>query len=522
MMGGTVLADQPLHQRIDALVEAAAENLPRAELADDAEFFRRVNLDFAGVIPAAEEVRSFLADPSPDKRGRVVDGLLNGSRYAQRMRELFHIHLMERRGENDLWLEWLEESFADNKPWDQMVREIIRADFRDEKNRGAAFFHTRRLEKVGQNPTDYPGLTRDVGRLFLGMDLQCAECHNHREIDDYNQVDFQGLFAAFSNLNLLRTEYPAVEEKLIKTKLEYASVFTGKPREVAPRVPGLEEIAIPVFEKGEEYLQVPDRKTKTPGVPKFSPLENFAEQIPRSPTFATNIVNRLWFLMMGRGLVHPLDQVHSDNPPSHPKILELLAKEFVSHDYDIRWLLRELAMTETYQLSSRLPADVDSLPAEKFRVAVQRRMSAEQLLWSALRATGNSPDEVPLENVDAEDDDDEDFIGLSERFHEALANDPKDPEHDFAPSLKGALFMMNDEQVLGLLDAGEGSIVPRLSAQPDNEKVVEQLFLQIFSRLPDTAEKREMMEDLSRGERRQAIRDLAWAMLTSTEFVVNH
>ncbi len=354
------------------------------------------------------------------------------------------------------------------------------------------------------------------------MDLQCAECHNHRLIDDYNQVDFQGLFAAFSNLTLLREEYPAVEEKLMKVKLDYASVFTGKPRQVAPRVPGFDEVEIALYEKGEEYFQVPDRKTKTPGVPKFSPLENFAEQIPQSPTFSMNIVNRLWFLMMGRGLVHPLDQLHSENPPSHPRVLDLLAKEFVAHEYDIRWLLRELALTETYQLSSRLPEAVDSLPAEKFRVAVQRRVSAEQLLWSALRATGNSPDQVPLETIKAEDDDGEDFIGLRERFQEALANESKEPEHDFAPSLKGALFMMNDEEVLKILDAGQGSIVPRLATEPSNEKVTEQLFLQIFSRLPDAVEKKETVDFLAGADRRQAIKDLAWAMLTSTEFVVNH
>ena len=525
-MGGALQANEPLHQRIDALVEGAADGLARAEPAEGAEFFRRVHLDFAGVIPKAEEVRAFLADASADKRQRVIEKLLRGPRYAQRMREVFHVHLMERRGDNDLWQEWLELSFAENKPWNQMAREIIRADLRDDGNRGAAYFYTRRLEKSGQNPTDYPGLTRDVGRLFLGMDLQCAECHNHRLIDDYNQVDFQGLFAAFSNLTLLREEYPAVEEKLMKAKLEYASVFTGKPRQVGPRVPGLDELEIALHAKGEEYFQVPDRKTKTPGVPKFSPLENFAEQIPQSPTFSVNIVNRLWFVMMGRGLVHPLDQLHSENPPSHPQVLDLLAKEFVAHEYDIRWLLGELALTETYQLSSRLPEGVDSLPAEKFRVAVQRRMSAEQLLWSSLRATGNSPDDVPLESVEAEDDDDEDFIGLRERFQQALANDPKDPEHDFAPSLKGALFMMNDEEVLKLLDTDQGSVVPRLAAEPSNEKAAEDLFLQIFSRVPDVGERKETLDFLANAaegdERRQTIKDLVWAMLTSTEFAVNH
>ena len=135
-----------VHDKIDALIDAANSKVeqPVAGLADDAEFFRRVNLDFAGVIPTVGETQSFLADKSPDKRVKAIDRLLGDTKtYARRMREAFHVHLMERRGENELWQSWLENSFAENKPWDQMTREIIRADFRDEPNRGAAFFLKR-------------------------------------------------------------------------------------------------------------------------------------------------------------------------------------------------------------------------------------------------------------------------------------------------------------------------------------------------------------------------------------------
>lgn len=518
-------AAEPLHQKIDASIEAAAEGEAFAEQADDAEFFRRVNLDFAGIIPTADEVRTFLADETPGKRERTIESLLNGPRYAKRMTEAFHVHLMERRGDDKLWLAWLEKSFAENKPWDQMAREIIRSDFRDEPNRGAAFFMAKRLEKYGQNPTDYPGLTRDVGRLFVGMDLQCAECHNHRLIKDYDQVDFQGLFAALSNIKLLREEYPAVEEGLLAKPLEYASVFTQKPRLTGPKVPGLDEVKIPEFAKGEEWEQAPDRATKTPGVPKFSPLTQFAEQIPQSPNFSKNIVNRIWFLLMGRGLVEPMDQFHSANPPSHPELLDLLAAEFTAHEYDFKWLLRELALTKTYQRSSQLPEGVDNSPEEKFLVGVQKRISAEALLWSTLRATGNRPEDVPLENIEAENDDGEDFIGLEERFHDALANEAREPEREFSPSLKSALFMMNDAEIQKLLEANEQSLVPKLAASGENEEqLAESIFLQILGRLPSEAEKAEVAGYLKEqsGDRRGAIHDLAWAMLTSTEFVVNH
>ena len=525
---GTVMSAQAggsLHSEIDRLIEASAGEHPVAGQADDAEFFRRVNLDLAGVIPTADEVRKFLADSSADKRERAIDALLDGPRYAERMTEVFHVHLMERRGDHELWLEWLKDSFAENKPWDQMAREMIRSDFRDEPNRGATFFVSKRLEKFGQNPTDYPGLTRDVGRLFLGMDLQCAECHNHLLIRDYDQVDFQGLFAAFSNIKLLREEYPAVEEGLMQAKLEYASVFTQKQRATAPRVPGLEEIPIPELPKGEEWVQAPDRKTKTPGIPRFSPLAEFAEQIPQSPYFAKNIVNRVWFLMMGRGLVEPLDQFHGKNPASHPELLDRLAAEFADHAYDFKWLLRELALSETYQRSSQLPEGVDQSPEDRFLVAIQKRITAEPLLWSTLRATGNRPEDVPLENVEAEDDDGEDFVGLKERFRDAIANEPREPEHGFSPSLKSALFMMNDEEVQKLLEANDGSLVSELAASgKDDAAIAEALFLQVFSRLPNAAERAEIVAHLESNakRKREAIRELAWAMLTSTEFVVNH
>ncbi|MBL9154354.1 MAG: DUF1549 domain-containing protein [Verrucomicrobiales bacterium] len=514
MVAGVVVAtaaEPALHERVDALIEQAASGKPVAGPAEEAEFFRRVHLDFAGVIPTVEEMRAFVADPAPDKRTRMIDSLLNGPDYAKRMADWFHVHLMERRADHDLWLSWLERAFAENRPWDQMAAQIIRGDFRDEANRGATFFLSNRLEKYGQNTTDYPGLTRDVGRLFLGMDLQCAECHNHRLIDDYDQADFQGLFAAFKNLTLLPGDYPAVEEGVISEKLKYASVFTQKERLTGPRVPGRDEIAIAVFEKGQEYEVTPDKKAKQPGVPKFSALEAFATEIPHSPTFSPNFVNRLWFLMMGRGLVEPLDQFHSENPASHPEVLDLLAREFVARGHDIRWLVRELALTRVYQRSSRLPEGVESLPEEAFLVAKQRRLSAEQLLASALRATGAELDAAAREE-------------LEKRFLKAFANEPKEPEYEFAPSLKSALFVMNDPEVGRLLEAGPGAIVSRLVAEPDAARVAGDLYGAILSRPPTTEETDEVVAYLKgqSSDRTRALREIAWALLASTEFAVNH
>ncbi len=279
------------------------------------------------------------------------------------MKELFHVMLMERRGDNDEWLAYLEQSFAANKPWDQIVREILAPQADDPALRGAAYFHTRRLEKVGQQEIDYPGLTRDIGRLFMGVDLQCAQCHDHLFVDEYKQVDFQGLYTVVSH-TFIRTDtkFPAVGEKPIKAKTEFTSVFEGNKQEIGPRVPfGSEMPLLPVPAKGQ---------------PTESSLALLAGSLPTAENqrFTTNIANRLWFTLMGRGLIHPLDMQHTGNPPSHPELLKMLSTELAAHGFDIKYFLRELALTGAYARASVLPSG--QYPDVKtYAVGIERRLS---------------------------------------------------------------------------------------------------------------------------------------------------
>lgn len=511
-------AAEPLHVRIDAAILQAAKSKP-APPATDAEFVRRVYLDFAGRIPSADETRRFLADQSTEKRTRLIDELLASPEYARRMQELFHAMLMERRGEYPEWSKYLREAFAANKPWDQMAREILAPNADDELLRGTAFFYTKRLDKVGEQPVDYPGLTRDIGRLFLGMDVQCAQCHDHPQIDEYKQVDFQGLFAFVGQTFIRRdTKFPAVGEKPLTKKLEYMSVFIKEKEETGPRVPRMAEVSIPEFKKGEEFAKPPDRKTSFDGEPKFRTLAALAEQLPvaENANFARNAVNRLWFVLMGRGLVHPLDLNHGANAPSHPELLDLLAQEFVAAKFDIKWLLRELALTQTYQRSSVLePGRASADPApESFLIARERPLSTEQLLWSMLLATQNrKPDEAA---ADAEK--------LLPKFLKAFAGPPAQPEIEFAPSVKSALFVLNDSTVLGWLDLQKGNLVERLSKLDQPAELADELYLSVLSRIPSSEEKSEVTDYLAAhsAERNKAIGHLVWALLASTEFSVNH
>ncbi|MFN4261260.1 MAG: DUF1549 and DUF1553 domain-containing protein [Gemmataceae bacterium] len=528
-LAATAAGAEPLHARIDKLIADKAQGQPASPLSEDAEFVRRVYLDLAGRIPTAEETKAFLQDQASDKRAKLVDKLLDSPDYPRRMQELFHVMFMERLGDHPEWTKYLRQSFEQNKPWDQMAREILRADAQDEANRGAAFFYAKRLENFGQNPVDYPALTRDVGRLFLGKDLQCAQCHDHLFIDEYTQDDFQGLFAFFQNTMLVDAAKPAIGEKLMAQKLDYMSVFKKVPKQTGPRLPGNQEVEIPNFAKGEEYLEPPDRKTRFPGIPRFSPLASLAEQLPTAANadFSRNMVNRLWFILMGRGLVDPLDLFHSDNPPSHPELLDVLAKEFVAHRFDMKWLLRELALTETYQRSSLLPEGSAKPPApESFLTAHEKRLSAEQLLWSMLQATGTLDSVLgPERNLTADPKDwPAAYTTLLAKFHKAFANPPREPEDTFAPSLKAALFVLNDNTVIGWLAPKSGNLVDRLLKMEAADQLADELYINILSRYPTAAEKAEVADYLgTRPERRpEAVGQLVWALLASTEFSVNH
>jgi len=523
-------ADDPLHVQIDHQIESALQGAPLAGMADDAEFLRRVYLDLAGRIPTAAEAEKFLNDPSKDKRAKLIDQLLASKDYPRRMTELFNAMLMERRGENEHWTAFLRHAFQSNLAWDEIARSILNPNADDEQTRGAAFFLTARLVSEGaMAAVDTPGTTRDVGRMFAGVDLQCAQCHDHISVNDYLQADFQGLLTIIENLKPRRdVEFPAVSEAVMVKKADFMSVFTQEANSTGPRAPGAAEVEIAVFEKGEEYRVPPDRKTRHPGAPKFSPLEHLANDLAtvENPLFQQNIVNRIWFVMMGRGLVEPLDLQHGDNPPSHPQLLTLLAEDFAAHQFDLKYLLREIALSKAYQRSSQLPSG-ESPDPRSYAVANEKRLSAEQLFWSALTAIGaleqaqakKGQADLSLEQLVEKS---KDLKALRKDFLSAFANPPKEPEIDFEPTVKGALYLLHEDRWLSLLKPVDGNTTQRLLAM-DDSAAVHSLYVTIFTRPPTTEEQADIVGYLGeQPDRAAALADIAWAMLASTEFVVNH
>lgn len=373
----TLAADEPLHQRIDALVDGLG---PKAPTCSDGEFVRRVYLDLVGVIPTAEEARAFIEDASPNKRAKLVDQLLADERFAHYVASVFDAMLMERRPEkyvkNGQWSQYLLESFRTNKPLDQLCREILTADPQNEDLKPATRFY---LDREVQ-----PHLvTRDVGRLMLGRDLQCAQCHDHPVIGDYSQAEYYGLYSFVHRSYLFNDKKKkqfALAEKA-RGEVTYESVFIedSKSRSGAQLLwqPEVDEPVLPA----EKLFKVPPSATQG-SVPEFSRREALAAGITSGDydLFNRNMANRLWAVMFGRGIVHPLDLHHDENPPVHPELLTLLAKELAAMEFDTRSFLRQIALSETYQRSCSLEEDPTFSPSELtgIRDALQQQHEAQR------------------------------------------------------------------------------------------------------------------------------------------------
>ncbi|MDX1944530.1 MAG: DUF1549 domain-containing protein [Pirellulaceae bacterium] len=378
--------EPPLHERIDALIDAAAVG-PIAPSCSDADFIRRVYLDLAGCIPTIAETRAFLADPATDKRAKLIDRLLASPQYARHLSITWDVMLIERRTDKNSnardWEQYLRQSFAANKPLDQLCRELLTADGSDEALRPAArFFLNRECE---------PNLvTRDVGRMMFGMDFQCAQCHDHPIVDDYFQADYYGLFAFVMRSSVFADA--AKKVTLVAEKADgeasFKSVFTGNAADkVVPKLPkGATLVGEPTFAKGKEYEVAPAKGVR--GIPKFSRRSQLGGMLAESREFRRNMANRLWAQMFGRGLVHPVDFHYLANPPSHPELLTLLADELATSKFDARAMLRELALTRAYQRTCDAPnpADLNLPPAAELIAKLEARRSELTALGDAQRA----------------------------------------------------------------------------------------------------------------------------------------
>lgn len=526
----SAFAADPLHARIDKHIADGFGDAKKfaAPRATDDEFLRRIYLDLVGTTPTVAELNEFLADSAKDKREKLIDRLLDSPGYARRMAWHFDVMLMERRNDAKVpraaWEDYLRRVFADNKPYDAFVREMLAADGADPKTRPAAkFFLDRDFE---------PNLvTKDIGRIFLGRNMQCAQCHDHPTISDYKQADYYGI-QAFLNRSFLfpNAQAPtAVIAEKAEGDVSFMSVFDKdkKLQNAAPKMPGGKAVEEQKAEKGKEYKVAPAKDVKP--VPTYSRRALLADAVTSADNkaFARNIANRVWAMMMGRGIVHPVDVDHGNNPPSHPELLDELASEFVKHEYDLKWLVREIALSEAYQRSSETPAGLDDPPADRYLVSTLKPLTPEQFAYAVMQATGHTDAERDaLKKLGPKATEEMLDARLAPRlapFRSVLGRGGDQSADTFSSTLDQTLFLKYGAAVRGLLPPRAGNLTDRLNKITNPDAVADELFAAVLSRRPTADERADVAEALKRtADRAKTINELVWALVASAEFRFNH
>lgn len=522
-----LVAAEPLHEYVDAQIRAGWEKqqIESAAVTSDAAFLRRIYLDLVGVIPTYDETVAFLADKQPQKRQQVIDRLLEDPRHFAHQAHVWDLALVGRdpvSKDADVrpgFLTYLEEQFKQNRPYDELVRELLLAPG-NSVEQGAPVFYLQ----YGRG--DAEEIAVGVTRLFLGVQLQCARCHDH-PYEDWKQTEFYGVAAFFARLEPVEMGKAGSQVKWVIGEHDEGEVlFTGpaieqkpgqKGEPIQPKFLGGEVVAQP--ELGKDFKPVKFASGKQPPAPTFSRKQQIAEWIvaEENPYFAKAAVNRVWGQLIGRGLIHPVDNLSPSNVASHPELLDRLTAEFRQHNYDIRWLMRELLLTQTYQLASSGPSD-EPMPRwfEQGRV---RPLTAEELTASLKQAT------LYNEAVKATGKDPADTLKVENSSHVMrYFGRPTNGEGEFQGNLFEHLYVNNGSEIRSVIKGPAGSLWDTLvKSDGPWEDRVDRLFLTTLNRPPEPEERAKFVAYLSAADNKEtAVTSAVWTLVSGSEFRFNH
>jgi hypothetical protein len=523
--------ERPLREIIDAEIEAAwkKRGITPAPPADDAVFLRRVHLDLVGTIPTYDETKVFLDDRSPDKRARLVDRLLEDPRYAQHQADVWDMVLFGRNppgyetNKRPGFQKWLREQFARNVPYDEWVGQILKAEGNSVDDGPPMYF-----VQYKRAPED---ATQAITQQFLGVQLQCARCHDH-PFEDWSQRDFYGM-ASF----LARLEVVSVGKKDSLTMYAIGEANTGDVLFSGPaidQVPGtkgepikpkflhgdmLEEPPLPAdYKEAKSSGGAKFEEGKIPPPPYFSRKNQLAEWITAvdNPYFARAVANRVWGQYLGRGLVHPVDNMSEANEPSHPELLRALARAMVERKFDLKAYIRELVNSRAYQLGPG-GATSEALP-QWFERARVRPLSAEELLESWRVATGYDAAGRGTQSGGKER-----FHGVTWDYMVRYFGTPSNGAGDFQGGLHEHLYLNNGE-LPRLIVSDKGSLVDAMmnSAEGWPERV-DRLYLSILNRPPREEEREKFVAYLTADkDPAERVKEAIWTLLTCSEYRFNH
>jgi hypothetical protein len=505
--------DQHVYAKLQTLL------INPSELSTDHNFVRRAYLDAIGVLPMAEEARAFAADQRMDKRARLIDDLLARPEFADhwalKWSDLLRNEekVLDAKGV-EVFYGWIRQSIADGKPLDQFVRELIAARGSSYENPPANYYRANR---------DAVTRAETTARLFLGVRLQCAKCHNH-PFDRWTQDDYYSWAALFARVDYTivdnqrkdkfdKNEFVGEQIVLIKDDGEVNNARTGR---IAP----------------PRYLgaQTPKFDTKAD---RLEPLAQWLTAADNSQ-FARAQVNLIWYHLLGRGLVEPIDDFRETNPAVNPPLLDALAEDLVASGFDLRHMVRVIMNSRTYQLSP-LPNDTNAEDETNFSRAIVRRHTAEKLLDAQSRVidvpaafngyergtrAGQIAGVQKVRPRDQSPADGDRFLTMFGKPERLLACEC---ERSNETTLAQAFFLIGGDGLYSRLSK-PGNRLDRLArSESSPEKIVDELYWTALSRPPSNEEREFAVRWLeSNADRFIAIQDLAWALLNAKEFVFRH
>ncbi|MEQ8786692.1 MAG: DUF1549 and DUF1553 domain-containing protein [Pirellulaceae bacterium] len=536
--------DFPANSPLDEFVAAKLRKLGvhPSPLCTDEEFLRRVHIDLIGTLPTSGEVRDFLADTSPDKRRRVIDALLNRPEYGMYWATQFSDALGNNSSNfnstfkvQNLVHDWLRDKLHRNVPYDQLVGGIITATSRegrplDEYLAEVETVRTNIEPKSGFDDGTYAkrqtldlywmrrmpdrdkALATRAANAFLGVQIQCAECHKH-PFDRWTQDDFEG-FSSFFRV----VQYTALdggERKINRLDYHQVALYPGPDKRFGQLVkthpPKILAGEVVPYEEGGQDPRVE--------------LWNWMRR-PDNPYFAKNIANRLWAHHLGRGVVDPVDDQSAANPPSNPELLDWLAQDFIEHGFDLKHLHRRILNSRTYQLS-HLPNDTNRGDKRNFSHALVQRMPAEAALDALARVTDTKLDFTSYTTppgTRAIDIANASRFGDSEYFMDIFGRPAREQtcacERSSEASLAQALFLINDDDIHTRIADPQGRVARLLKHTPDDRELIDELYLTCLSRFPTDQERKTVLDFVAQSESRAAaMQDVLWSLINVREFV---
>ena len=506
------LASEP-HKKIDRLIRAgwADRGIQPAGRATDRVWCRRVYLDLVGRIPTVGELGRFLGDERGDKRQHLVDVLLQSEDYVQHFSDVFDVLLMGRTNEQNYsertkhhWRAYIERTFRENRPWNDVVSEILLGRPKGNEDRGAAWF-------LFERKNDHQKLAESVAPAVFGVHIECAQCHDHMSVDEIKQAHYWGLVAFFNRSKNQHTKNgPRVAESAIGGFSDFADIHgSSSPNLLTFLEAGVVDEPRPdkdSKQKDRDDLYVRSPVENEPRVPKFSRRSMLVDRVVNQhPRIARAFVNRIWAMLMGRGIVHPFDKMDSMHPPSHPELLDWLAGGFEYSEFDIKKLVRMIVLSEPYQLSSVRPDGLED-PAS-FAWYLERPLTAEQMSRSIQLA------------LRGEFDNHHDLVKqLRQKFRDVM------PEQHVS-TVNDALFLANNDHVDRFIreSSQEQQLIGRMTRAKSRERMIDIAYQSLFGRSAGEQEAIAIDEYLdARKQDSTALQQIVWAIVTSAEFRFNH